>query len=238
MRKKWAALALCVGLGLLAGCARGRQAEPMTQEEALKQPLATAIASLEEMVQKVEAGDPAAGREAYQIFAHAFGQVLGPVSFKDAEIAQWMANANSGLQEALAQKRIDGESVRQQAESLLKGLSSAAAATGDNPGAATAVARLVAAPARVIEVTAREYRFEPRVIEVKKGETVTIRLKNAGTEKHEWESEALRAEIKPVAPGSMGEVTFTAPNRAGTYEFGCFLDQHFEKGMRGFVVVK
>lgn len=96
----------------------------------------------------------------------------------------------------------------------------------------------VLAPARVIEVSAREYQFDPKVIHIKPGETVTVRLRNRGTEKHEWESESLHAEIKPVAPGGTGEVTFTAPNRTGTYEFACFVDQHYEKGMRGLVVVR
>lgn len=106
---------------------------------------------------------------------------------------------------------------------------------------ASAAARLGAAapePARVIAVTAREYQFEPKVLHVKPGEQVTVRLRNAGTEKHEWEADGLHAEIKPVAPGGTGEVTFTAPMKPGTYEFACHVDEHYEKGMIGFVVVR
>lgn len=105
---------------------------------------------------------------------------------------------------------------------------------------ATAGVRLGAAPepARVIEVTAREYQFEPKVLHVRPGEQVTVRLRNAGKERHEWEAEGLHAEIRPVPPGATGEVTFTAPMKTGTYEFACHVDGHYEKGMIGFVVVR
>jgi len=93
-------------------------------------------------------------------------------------------------------------------------------------------------PARVLEVTAREYEFEPKVLHIKPGEQVTVRLRNAGTVRHEWEADGLHAEIRPVEPGRTGEVTFTAPLKPGTYEFACRLDGHDEKGMIGFVVVR
>ncbi|HYF95536.1 MAG TPA: cupredoxin domain-containing protein [Symbiobacteriaceae bacterium] len=117
---------------------------------------------------------------------------------------------------------------------------SGAAHVAGVPMSATSSARIGAAlqPARVIEVTAKEYQFDPKVIQVKPGERVTVRLRNVGTERHEWEAEGLHAEIKPVAPGTTGEVTFTAPDRPGTYEFACHVDGHYEKGMIGFVVVR
>lgn len=78
----------------------------------------------------------------------------------------------------------------------------------------------------------------PRVIRVAPGEQVKIYLRNLGRQHHEWKAEGLHAVIKPVAPGKTGEVTFTAPDRPGTYEFACHVDGHYEKGMKGFVVVK
>ncbi|MDF2627908.1 MAG: hypothetical protein K0R39_1739 [Symbiobacteriaceae bacterium] len=91
---------------------------------------------------------------------------------------------------------------------------------------------------RAIEVRAREYRFSPRVIQVKAGERVKVNLRNLGRERHEWELEKTHVEIRPVAPGKTGEVTFTAPSRPGTYEFACHVDGHYEKGMKGVLVVK
>ncbi|HWI60947.1 MAG TPA: cupredoxin domain-containing protein [Symbiobacteriaceae bacterium] len=233
-------LALTAGLVLAVGltaCAGGRDTEQ--KGASLKEPIAAATATLDELVRKIETGNAAAGREAYQSFAGAFGQVLGPVSFKDSAVAQQIANANTGLQEALEQKQIDGAAVKRQAEALRNGLYAAADVMGVSLRA-TAGVQVGAAlqPARVIEVTAREYEFSPKVIEVKKGERVTVRLRNAGTEKHEWELEALHVEIKPTNPGTTGEVTFTAPTHAGTYEYACHVDQHYEKGMRGFLRVK
>jgi uncharacterized cupredoxin-like copper-binding protein len=100
-------------------------------------------------------------------------------------------------------------------------------------------AQAAAAPKpRVIEVRAREYRFMPRVIRVKPGERVKVYLRNVGREKHEWELEEMHVEIRPVAPGKTGEVTFTAPSKPGTYEFACHVDGHYEKGMKGVLVVQ
>lgn len=90
---------------------------------------------------------------------------------------------------------------------------------------------------KTIEVKAKEYRFIPARIEVAKGTRVTVRMRNAGKERHEWELPAYDVEIKPVPPGGTGEVTFVA-DKAGTYEFLCDIEDHYERGMRGFLIVK
>lgn len=38
--------------------------------------------------------------------------------------------------------------------------------------------------------------------------------------------------------GEIGEITFTVPDRPGTYEFGCFIPGHYQAGMRGTLVVE
>lgn len=239
MRIQMTALALCAAL--LGGCVGGKgSSDPASAAATLKAPITSAAAALDDVARNVAQGKAAAGREAYQVFASAFGDLLGPVSLKDPTAAQQMANANTNLQEALAHSAVDRAAVRREADKLMNGLHVAAHAMGVSLNA-TAAARLGAAapePARVIEVTAREYRFEPKVLHVKPGEQVTVRLRNAGTEKHEWEADGLHAEIKPVEPGRTGEVTFTAPMKPGTYEFACHVDEHYEKGMIGFVVVR
>lgn len=91
---------------------------------------------------------------------------------------------------------------------------------------------------RVIEVRAREHRFLPREISVQPGEQVKIYLRNLGRERHEWEADGLKAEIRPVEPGKTGEVIFTAPTQPGTYEFACHVEGHHKKGMKGVLIVK
>lgn len=90
---------------------------------------------------------------------------------------------------------------------------------------------------QTITVRAREFRFRPVRIEVEKGTRVTVRLVNEGTKKHEWELPAYRTEIRPIAPGAAGEVTLVA-DKPGTFEFLCDVDDHDERGMKGFLVVK
>lgn len=91
---------------------------------------------------------------------------------------------------------------------------------------------------RVIEVRVREYRFTPENIEVKRGERVTLRLINEGTERHEWEIESLDVEIEPVQPGGSAELTLVAPKKAGQYEYICDLEDHHEQGMKGIMTVR
>lgn len=90
---------------------------------------------------------------------------------------------------------------------------------------------------KIAEVKAKEYRFTSARIEVPKGAQVTLRMRNMGTERHEWELPGYKVEIKPVPPGGSGEISFVA-DKAGTYEFFCDMEDHYERGMRGFLVVK
>jgi uncharacterized cupredoxin-like copper-binding protein len=88
-----------------------------------------------------------------------------------------------------------------------------------------------------IEVRAREYRFTPPTINVDKGTRVTIKLINEGTDKHEFELDAFRFEIRPIAPRATAQASFVA-DKAGVFEFACHVDGHYEKGMKGTLVVK
>lgn len=92
-------------------------------------------------------------------------------------------------------------------------------------------------PTLVVKVRAEEYRFIPSAIEVRKGSTVTIQFTNGGTERHEFELEAFDAEIEPIAPGQTASLTFVA-DKAGTFEYACHVDGHYEKGMKGHIIVK
>jgi uncharacterized cupredoxin-like copper-binding protein len=259
MQKRWSrrlAVLAVAGVLVVTGCSgSGEKDGPqelgaVKEVAALRAPMAESITALAEVKARVEQGDAAGLQAAYDRFAAAFGQVLGPVSFEDTGAAQRMANANTRIVEALATKEPGFATVAEQADVLAREMSRTAQTLG-LPVMATASARVGAAVVaatsadgqvaqrapRVIEVTAREYRFTPARIEVKKGERVTVRLRNAGTEKHEWELDAFGVEIKPISPGKTGEVTFTA-DHAGTFEFACHVDGHYAKGMIGFLIVR
>lgn len=98
-------------------------------------------------------------------------------------------------------------------------------------------------------------RYTPSTIQVGKGETIRLVVKNAGQVKHEL-SLGTRKELlahmelmkkfpdmeheEPnqitVAPGAQGEIIWQFTT-AGTVEFACLMPGHFEAGMRGQVKV-
>ena len=41
-----------------------------------------------------------------------------------------------------------------------------------------------------------------------------------------------------MKPGETASITFVVPDRAGTYEFGCFATGHFAAGMKGSLTVE
>ena len=98
-------------------------------------------------------------------------------------------------------------------------------------------------------------RFSPDRIEVKQGETVRLRVRNAGKLLHELvigtretlaaHAEAMlkhpdmdhdEAHMVHVAPGKTGEIIWTF-NRAGEFEFACLIAGHFQAGMKGTIRV-
>lgn len=143
----------------------------------------------------------------------------------------------------------------------------AAAAHGDEPHRARASghdhAAALGQPGDVRKVTRTidlamtdSMRFSPATIEVKRGETVRFRIRNAGQVKHEMvlgtleelkehavlmrkfpEMEHADPNQASVEPGKTGELVWEF-TKAGTFEFACLQPGHFEAGMRGGVVVK
>jgi uncharacterized cupredoxin-like copper-binding protein len=124
-----------------------------------------------------------------------------------------------------------------------------------------------AANGRVIEITMSEFSFSPRTITLTAGETVTLKLTNAGALEHEfmagraptpskgyaedWLKRAVPGLASHTHPGEvhLGEgirvsadwgnrVTLVVPTEKGVYEFGCFVAGHYEAGMKGTIVVR
>lgn len=75
-------------------------------------------------------------------------------------------------------------------------------------------------------------RFTPSRLVLRQGETVRLRIRNAGAVMHE-----LMPCMAHVEPHQRGEIVWTF-NRAGEFEFACLIPGHFEAGMRGSITVK
>jgi uncharacterized cupredoxin-like copper-binding protein len=110
---------------------------------------------------------------------------------------------------------------------------------------------------RAIQVVmSDDMKFTPANINVKRGETIKVVLKNAGKIKHEMVIGSM-AELKEHAemmrkmpgmehdepnqlaldPGKSGELVWQF-TKAGTVDFACLQAGHFEAGMKGKVSVK
>lgn len=100
-----------------------------------------------------------------------------------------------------------------------------------------------------------DMRFTPDRIDVRRGETLRLRVRNTGKVMHEFvigtqAENAKHAELmikfpnmehdEPymahVAPGQTGEIVWTF-NRAGTFEFACLIAGHYQAGMVGTINV-
>jgi cytochrome c oxidase subunit 2 len=90
------------------------------------------------------------------------------------------------------------------------------------PGAAWALAALLAVPAqeRVIHVTAKRFEFSPQVIELKVGEPVVLELTSLDR-RHGFAVPLLKID-ETIEPGKTLRLR-VVPDRAGTYDFHCSL---------------
>jgi len=74
----------------------------------------------------------------------------------------------------------------------------------------------------VVDLVASEHGFEPRVINLRKGEPVRLRLTTADRE-HCFALDAYRVE-KRILPGHATVVDLT-PEKAGTFAFNCCIEE-------------
>ncbi|HEY3368554.1 MAG TPA: cupredoxin domain-containing protein [Symbiobacteriaceae bacterium] len=229
---------LLIATAWLSGCTGAREpAGGMSRAVAAQVKQASVTAAVTALMQvgaKVNSGNTAAGREAYQAFSVAFGEVLAPVSFNDVSLAKQLSEANEALRDLLGNSHPDKAAVAHQTQVLAALLQQAGG--GNLTTRAAAQLGSLVQNEQTITVKASEYKFEPAVIEVKKGTRVRIRLENVGNERHEFELDFFGIEIGPIRPGTSAEKTFVA-DRAGTYEYACHVDDHHEKGMLGFLKV-
>lgn len=82
------------------------------------------------------------------------------------------------------------------------------------------------ATGRDIHVEMTNFKLAPATLEVKAGETLQFVLDNKSDTEHEFESSAGKFEEILVPAGKTRKVTWTAPNKAGHYEFECDMAGH------------
>jgi uncharacterized cupredoxin-like copper-binding protein len=118
-------------------------------------------------------------------------------------------------------------------------------------GNAPAAEDTVPAPATVLSVEVKEFHFSPAIVSVPAGETVTVKVNNAGTLKHEWvviakghelddqrrfAEDAVLFEVDDVDQGTQSTSTFSIA-QPGRYQLICAIEGHFNAGMHATLVV-
>ncbi len=83
-----------------------------------------------------------------------------------------------------------------------------------------------------IEITARDFEFDPTTLRVKPSEEITLTLNNEGETEHSFTSEELDVHVEAEG-GDSAETTFTPPE-TGTFDFFC---EYHPEQMTGTVSV-
>jgi plastocyanin len=88
---------------------------------------------------------------------------------------------------------------------------------------------------KTFDMEAFSYGFKPSTLEVNKGDTVVIHVKNTGGF-HDFTLADFNVKVNTPA-NQTTDVTFTA-DKAGTFEFICSVGNHAAQGMKGTLTVK
>lgn len=115
-----------------------------------------------------------------------------------------------------------------------------ASGCGGNGGGDDKPARAATVPANAtLDVTAKEYSFDPGAITVKGLGQLTIALHNKGSLAHDIVIRKGDDEIGGTEAFPAGETRkATVTLKPGTYEFLCTVGDHAKLGMRGKLTVK
>lgn len=90
-----------------------------------------------------------------------------------------------------------------------------------------------------LDMTAKEYEFDPGAITVKGAGRLTINLRNDGSLAHDVVVRKGDREVGGTRAFPAGESRSATVNlEHGTYEFLCTVGDHAELGMRGTLTVK
>jgi plastocyanin len=105
---------------------------------------------------------------------------------------------------------------------------------GDEPARAATVSAN-----GTLDMTAKEYSFDPGAITVKGAGRLTISLRNDGSLAHDIRIRKGDAEVGGTQAFAGGETRKATVNlEHGTYEFLCTVGDHAKLGMRGTLTVR
>lgn len=89
-----------------------------------------------------------------------------------------------------------------------------------------------------LSVSATEFRFNPHIIHLKPGQTVTVTFRNSGTMEHTFTIPALHIDTGGILPGSIRSITFTTPKAPVAYQIICAMGGHVQLGMKAQLIVQ
>jgi uncharacterized cupredoxin-like copper-binding protein len=114
-----------------------------------------------------------------------------------------------------------------------------------DPGQHGFVAGTLAKP-RIVRIQVNDLLlFDPTVVAVQQGETISFQITNTGKAEHEFKVGPMKdvfdnlpatPEVAGITPGSTKSLTYTF-SETGPYAYACHAPGHFENGMIGFVNV-
>ena len=87
-----------------------------------------------------------------------------------------------------------------------------------------------------IDVSGKEFRFDPGTLTLKAGQGSTIVLKNNGSTEHDLT--VTEAGFKLTVPANQSADKVLTVAKPGTYEFYCSVPGHETDGMKGTLIVK
>jgi uncharacterized cupredoxin-like copper-binding protein len=119
-------------------------------------------------------------------------------------------------------------------------------ASAPGPGELGFVAGTAAAP-RVVRIVATPHlRFQPDVVTIEAGETITFEVTTMGPTVHEFmvgpaadvaTDKAGTAEVAEIGMMQTGSVTYTFTG-SGPFAFACHAPGHYEAGMTGTITIQ
>lgn len=106
---------------------------------------------------------------------------------------------------------------------------SASSSTGQTQGSGSG------SQTKTFTITAASFSFTPAEIQVKRGDTVVIKLENTDGF-HDWVLDEFNVRTPRINAGESATVQFTA-DKTGTFEYYCSVGTHRQMGMKGNLVV-
>lgn len=92
------------------------------------------------------------------------------------------------------------------------------------------------AASTTVEVTAREFQFDPNALTIPADQAAEIELTNGGVVEHDITIDAIEFKLfVPIGGTVTGEI---GPLEAGTYEIYCSIPGHKVAGMTGTLTVE